>query len=123
MKIGIEGPRFRFWCDPRASIDERAAAAHAICRFLIDPPRPVAELRRVAVRTALAQYSGSRYACAEQLAARYQTYLAGAWKREKALEGLPEPRSAERCFLHRIATLNAGRPLRWRQLLRIAGPL
>jgi hypothetical protein len=112
----VEGPRFSLWFAPDISPDESA-----ICRYLIDPPRPLAERRRVAVRQALAQYSGSRFARAEQLAARYQTYLAGAWKREKALEGLPEPRSAERCLLHRIATLNAGRALCWRHIIRIAG--
>lgn len=116
----VEGPRFRFWCDPRASVEERAEAAHAICRFLIDPPRPQAERRRVAVRTALAQYAGARSNRAKQLAAAYRGYLAAAWPREQALEVLPQPRSVERCLLHRLARLNGGRSLGWRQIFDIA---
>ena len=120
----IEGPRFSFKFASDISEEEWAQMAHAVCKIIVcGRPQPPQHRRAVAVRATLNLYSGSRFARAEQLAARYQTYLAGAWKREKALEGLPEPRSAERCLLHRIATLNAGRGLGWRQLLRIAGPL
>jgi hypothetical protein len=121
--MNIEGPRFRFWCDPRASVEERAEAAHAICRFLIDPPRSRDELRRVAVRTALAQYEGSPYSRARELERRYQSYLLTGWRRECGLKELPEPRSVERFCLHRIAKLNEGASRGWRQFLRIAGPL
>jgi hypothetical protein len=118
-RMKIEGPKFRLWIDPCISVEERGEAAHAICRILVDPPRPVAERRRVAVRAALNLYSGSRSNRAEQLAARYRLYLSGAWPRKKSLESLPEPHSAEKTLLHRIARLNNGRPLCARQLLRI----
>jgi hypothetical protein len=34
---------------------------------------------------------------------------------------LPHPRTTERVLLHRLARLNAGRSLCWRQIIRIAG--
>jgi hypothetical protein len=118
--MNIEGPKFRFWCDPRASVEERAEAAHAICRFLIDPPRPVAELRRVAVRTALAQYQGAPSRRCKRLEREYRSYLAGAWLRERDLESLPHPRTTEKVCLHRLARVNRGHSLGWRQLFDIA---
>ena len=54
----IEEPFFRIWIKPGISTEERAEAAHALFRILIDPPRSVVERRRVAVRTALNQYEG-----------------------------------------------------------------
>jgi hypothetical protein len=114
----IEGPRFRLWIDPRISVEERAEAAHALFRHLIDPPRPLAELRRVAVRTALAQYQGSVSSRAKRLEREYRSYLAGAWLRERDMETLPEPRSTGRVLLHRLAKL--GSPSSWRQLFDIA---
>jgi hypothetical protein len=117
----IEGPRFRIWLAPDISAEERAEAAHALFRHLIDPPRPPAELRRVAIRTAMAQYQGAPYNRATQLADRYRSYLASGWLRERDLEKLPEPRSVERVLLHRLARLNEGASLRWRQILRIVG--
>jgi hypothetical protein len=123
MTLLFEGPKFRFWLAPGASVEERAEAAHAICRILIDPPRPQAELRRVAIRTALAQYQGSPSARAKLLARNYAAYLSNGWLRERCLETLPEPRSTGRVLLHRLARRNAGRPLGWRQFLGIAGPM
>ena len=122
--LGFEGPRFRFWLDPRASVEERAAAAHTICRILVDPPRPWAELRRVAVLAAVNLCQGSsRSARAKALARNYATYLGSGWLLERGLETLPEPRSSERVLLHRIAKLNGGASLGWRQIIRVAGPL
>lgn len=115
----IEGTRFRLWLDPRATVEARAEAAHEIFRHLVDPPRPPAERRRVAVLSMMNLLSGSRSARARQLADRYAKYLAGAWPREQALEELPDPRSAGKVLLHRIARYNDGRPLCARQLLRI----
>jgi hypothetical protein len=117
----IEEPYFSLKIRPGLSPEQWNGVASALIRIAIDPPRSQIELRRVAVRTALAQYAGSRYARAGKLAAQFQTYIAGPWKREKALEALPEPRSTERVLLHRLARLNEGRPLGKRQLDRIAG--
>ena len=98
--------------------------AHAICKIIVlGRPQTRKHRRAVAVRQAMAQYSGARSNRAKQLASRYATYLSAGWPREKALETLPEPRSVERALLHRLAKLNNGRPLGWRQLDRIAGPL
>jgi hypothetical protein len=119
----IEGRKYRLWLAPDASAEERAAAAHALFRILVDPPRSQVELRRVAILALLNLYAGSRSARARQLADRYAKYLSGAWLREKSLETLPDPRSAEKTLLHRLASLNNGRPLCARQLLRICAPL
>jgi hypothetical protein len=99
----------------------RAEAAHALFRILIDPPRPQAERRRVAVRQCLALYSGARSTRAKMLERRYRGYLAAGWLRERDLETLPEPRSTERLLLHRLARVNEGRALCWRHIIRIAG--
>ena len=74
--------------------------------FLIDPPRPLAERRRVAIRAALNLYEGPVSRRAKDLAASYRSYLASAWPREQALDELPDPRSTERTLLHRLARLN-----------------
>jgi hypothetical protein len=118
--VKIEGPKFRLWLAPNLTAEERGEAAHAICRFLVDPPRPQAERRRVAVRTALAQYQGSPSRRAKELGRRYRAYLASGWRHERDLETLPEPRSTERVLLHRLGRLNGGRSLCWRQLFDIA---
>jgi hypothetical protein len=107
--VKLEEPSFRLWIKPGLSAEEWAEAAHAIARILVDPPRPVAERRRVAVRTALAQYEGPVSRRAKQLADRYRSYLAGAWLRERDLENLPHPRSTQHLLLHRIARCNGGR--------------
>jgi hypothetical protein len=121
--LKIEGPKFSFSLASNASVEERAEAAHVICRILVDPPRPHDELRRVAIRTALAQYQGAPSARAKQLARNYATYLSNGWLRECGLETLPDPRSTGRTLLHRLARLNEGASLGWRQILRVAGPL
>jgi hypothetical protein len=117
----VEGVKFRFWLDPRASAEERGEAAHAICRYLVDPPRPQAERRRVAVRRALNLYAGSLSGQAKRLEREYRRYLAGPWRLERDMETLPEPRSTERVLLHRLARLNEGASLCWRHIIRIAG--
>ena len=122
-KVEVEGPLFHLRIKPGLSAEQRGEIAHEICRFLVDPPRLQDELRRVVVRTAMAQYEGSRTARAKELADRYKSYLASGWLRERGLETLPEPRSVERVCLHRLARLNNGRSLGRRQLDRIAGPL
>jgi hypothetical protein len=119
----IEGHRYRLWIDPRASTEQRAEAAHQLFRHLIDPPRSVADRRRVAIRTAMAQYEGTRAARAAQLERQLKSYLASGWLRDRDLEELRRPCSTERLLLHRIGRLNAGRSLGRRQLDRIAGPL
>jgi hypothetical protein len=118
VKVEVEGPKFKFWCDPRASVDERAAAAHAICRYLIDPPQSPKHRRAVAVRQALNLYEGSISGRAKQLERRYRAYLGSGWRHEEHMESLPEPRSTERVLLHRLAKLGA--PSSWRQLFDIA---
>jgi hypothetical protein len=116
----IEGPRFRLWLAPNISAEERGEAAHAICRILVDPPRPMAARRRVAVRQALNLYPGSRSRRAQELERQYRAYLAGAWLRERDMETLPEPHSAQRVLLHRLARLNGGASLCWRRIFDIA---
>jgi hypothetical protein len=121
MKVEVESPLFHLRIKPGLTAEERAEVAHAICRFLIDPPRPVEELRRVAVRAALNQYEGSPSGRAKQLAGRYQTYIASSgWRLERDLESLPDGRSTKRKLLHRIARLNGGKPLHYRRLFDIA---
>jgi hypothetical protein len=117
----VEGLKYRFWLAPGASAEERREAAHAICRHLIDPPRPQAELRRVVIRTALNLYEGSVSRRAKELERRYWDYLASGWRRERDLEELPAPRSIERLLLRRLARVNDGRALCWRHIIRIAG--
>jgi hypothetical protein len=116
-------PFFRLWIRPGLSDEQRNGVHSAICRIMIDPPRSQAELRRVAVRTALAQYQGAPHGRTKQLERQYRAYLASGWLRERDMETLPEPRSVERVLLHRLARLNEGSSLSWRQLLRIAGPM
>jgi hypothetical protein len=117
----VEGPKFRLWFAPNLSPEEFNEAASAICRILIDPPQSPRHRRAVAVRQALAIYRGATSRRAKQLADRYRSYLASGWLRERGMEMLPEPRSTERVLLHRLARLNAGRSLCWRQIIRIAG--
>jgi hypothetical protein len=99
----VEGPFFTLKIRPGLSAEERGEVAHAICRFLIDPPRSQAELRRVAIRTAMALYEGPIRA--KELERRYRAYLASGWLRERDLETLPEPRSTERVLLRSDAGL------------------
>ena len=84
----MQGPKFRLWFAPNLSPAEFNEAASAICKILVDPPRPLAERRRVAVRQAMAQYQGARSTRAKRLAARYQSYLASGWPRERGMESL-----------------------------------
>jgi hypothetical protein len=72
--VKVEGPKFRLWLAPDISVEERAEAAHALFRILIDPPRPLAERRRVAVRQALAQYQGARSTRAKEYCATNQPF-------------------------------------------------
>jgi hypothetical protein len=71
----------------------------------------------------LALYQGSKTARARELSRLYNKYLSGAWRREQSLDVLPETCSIERKLWHRLAKLNAGASLGWRQIIRIAGPL
>jgi hypothetical protein len=116
----VEGPKFRLWISPNLSSEEFNEAASAICRILVDPPQSPRHRRSVAVRTAMSLYSGSRYARAKTLESRYRSYLAGPWRLERGIETLPDPRSAERVLLHRLARCNGGHSLGWRQLFDIA---
>jgi hypothetical protein len=119
--VKIEEPFFTLKIRPGLLPEQWKLVASALIRIAIDPPRSQAELRRVAVRTALAQYSGSRYARAKALEGEYRRYIAGPWRLERDLETLPDPRSAERVLLHRLARLNEGASLCWRHIIRIAG--
>jgi hypothetical protein len=118
--VKIEGKRWRFSIAANASPEERGEAAHVICRHLVDPPRPLAERKRVVVLAALNLYEGSPYNRAKQLERNYATYLSNGWLREELLEELPDPRSTERALLHRLAKLSGGASLGWRQIVRIA---
>jgi hypothetical protein len=120
----IKTPCFKVWIDPDLPPEKRSESISAILRYCLDPPRPLAERRAVAVRQALGPLGP--YRChaaisrrAGELAQRYGEYLGNGWKRERELANLPEPSSLERLLLHRIARLNNGRPLCARQLLRI----
>jgi hypothetical protein len=113
---------FRF--APDISEAEWAEMSHAVCKIIVcGRPQSPQHRRAVAVRTALNLYGGPLSLRATELERKYLTYLGGGWLRERDIEALPEPRSVERVCLHRLARLNEGRSLRWRQLLRIAGPL
>ena len=79
----VEGPKFRLWFSPDISVEERAEAAHAICRFLIDPPQSPRHRRAVAVRQAMNLYQGPPSRRAKELSRHYATNLAGAWPRER----------------------------------------
>jgi hypothetical protein len=116
----IEAPFFRLWIKPGISAKERAEAAHALFRILIDPPRPRAERRRVVVLAALHLLSGSRSARAEKLARDYATYLSNGWLREQALEELPDPRAPQHALLWKLAKITGGRALGRRRLIDIA---
>jgi hypothetical protein len=114
-------PLFRLWIKPGLSAEEWAEAAHAIARILVDPPRPMAERRRVAVRQCLAQYQGARSNRAKMLEHRLKSYLTSGWRLEHDMETLPEfLRTPERTCLHRLAKLNKGASLSWRQIYDIA---
>ena len=114
----IEEPFFTLKIRPGLLPEQWKLVASALIRIAIDPPRSQAELRRVAVRTALAQYSGSRYARAKALEGEYRRYLSSGWPRECGLETLPDPRTSKHVCLHRLARLGA--PSSWRQLFDIA---
>jgi hypothetical protein len=95
--------------------------AHEICKIILcGRPQSPQHRRAVAVRQAMNLYQGAPSRRAKQLADRYRSYLAGAWLRERNLVELPEPRSVEKVCLHRLARLNDGRSLGWRQLFDIA---
>ena len=124
-QASLETPSCRVWIDPDLPPEKRSESISAILRYCLDPPRPQAERRRIAVRQALGPLGP--YRChaaisrrAGELARRYGEYLGNGWKRERMiLANLPEPISIERMLLHRIARLNNGRVLCARQLLRI----
>jgi hypothetical protein len=123
-QASLETPSFRVWIDPDLPPDKRSESISAILRYCLDPPRPQAERRRIAVRQALGPLGP--YRChaaisrrAGELARRYGEYLGNGWKREQSLTSLPEPSSIERRLLHRIGRLNNGRALCARQFLRI----
>ena len=117
----IEGPKFRFWTAPDMSEAEWLEMGSALCRILVaGPPEPPGHRRAVAVRQALAQYQGAPTCRAKELERKYKAYLAAGWLRERDMESLPHPRSAERVILHRIARLNDGAALCWRTIYDIA---
>jgi hypothetical protein len=118
--VKIEEPFFTLKIRPGLSPEQRMEVNSALCRIAIDPPRSDAERKRIAIRAAMNLYEGSPFSRANQLADRYRAYLASGWNRERDLESLPDPRSAERTLLHRLARLNDGASLGWRQILRLA---
>jgi hypothetical protein len=67
----------------------------------------------------MALYQGSLSRRAKVLERQYRSYLAGPWLRERD-KTLPEPRLTKRVLLHRLAKVNRGRSLGWRQLFDIA---
>jgi hypothetical protein len=128
----IEGPRAArgeplFTLNIRDGLkpEQWADVAHALCKIATCPqPRTPADLRRVTVRTLLSRYQGPISRRAIELEGKYLTYLDGAdWRREQHLEKLPKRRGVEHVLLHRFAIANGGRPLGWRQILRVAGPM
>jgi hypothetical protein len=116
----IETPYFSLKLRPGLTAEQRGEVAHAICRILVDPPRSNAELRRVAVRTAMAQYHGAPTRRAKELEAKFRNYLASGWRLERDLETLPEPRSVGRALLHRLARITGGRSLCWHTIYDVA---
>jgi hypothetical protein len=123
-QASLETQSFRVWIDPDLPPEKRSESISAILGYCLDPPRPQAERRAVAVRQAMGPLGP--YRChaaisrrAGELARRYGEYLGNGWKRERILANLPEPHSIERLLLHRIARLNNGRALCARQFLRI----
>jgi hypothetical protein len=117
-----EGYRYSLWLDDRATVEERANAAHELFRALVDPPRCNDELRTVALKTAMHHLcEGSPSRRAKTLDGLLRAYLGCGWLRERDLAELPRPCSTQRLLLHRIAKLNDGRPISWRQILRICG--
>lgn len=56
---------------------------------------------------------------AEALAKALGDYLAGKWLRDRSLEELAPGATAQHAALHRIAKLNSGEPLGWRQIANI----
>jgi hypothetical protein len=114
----IEEPFFTLRIRRDLSPEQWNEVASALCRIAIDPPRPVVELRRVAILAAMNLYSGSRSARAKRLEREYRRYLAGPWRLERDLESLPDPRVAQHVLLHRLARLGA--PSGWRQLFDVA---
>jgi hypothetical protein len=120
----VEGPRFRLWFAPDISPNEFNEAAGAICRVLVaGPPEKPGHRRAVAVRQCLALYNGAQSARAKILERKLKNYLSSGWLRERDMESLPHPRSPEKVLLHRLARVNDGKALCWRQFLRIAGPM
>jgi hypothetical protein len=125
----VQGARFSFRFAPDISDEEWAEMAHVLCKIIVcGKPQTPKHRRAVAVRQALGPLGPYRchaaiYRRAAELERRYGEYLGDGWKRERIMANLPEPCSLERRLLHRLANANEGRPLRWRQLLRIAGPL
>jgi hypothetical protein len=119
-QASLETPSFRVWIDPDLSPEKRTESISAIFRYCLDPPRPPVERRRVAIRQAMAQYQGAPSRRAKELERQYRGYLAANWRLERDMETLPEPRSVERVLLHRIARLNEGASLSWRQIFDIA---
>jgi hypothetical protein len=99
----IETPYFSLKLRPGLTAEQRGEVAHAICRILIDPPRPQTELRRVAVRTAMAQYEGSKSRRAKELERHYANYLASGWRIERDLENPHRGHRGPRLHIQRTA--------------------
>jgi hypothetical protein len=119
--VKIEGPRFSFRFAPDISEEEWAEMAHVVCKIIIrGRPQTPKHRRAIAVKQILNLYQGAPSRRAKELERRYRIYLARTWLRERNLETLPEPRSVERALLHRLARINRGRSLGWRQLFDIA---
>jgi hypothetical protein len=124
--VKIEGSGFTLDIRPGLSQEQWDGMRAALCRVAVEPypPRTPDDLRAVTIRTLLSRYKGPISRRAIELEGKYLTYLCGAdWRSEQDLEKLPRRRGVEHVLLHRFGRCNGGRPLRRRQILRVAGPM
>lgn len=103
-----------------AALAQLAAAG----RLAVVPPREQTRqerlnLRDAAIRDSHRLFPGPPTTAAKALAEALTRYLASAWLRERDIEHLASGASDQRRALHRIARLNEGRSLAWRQVVNI----
>lgn len=107
-----------------ADAAREAEEARAELERLRPPPTRAERLaqRDDAIRQALASLYPDALpsAAAEALAHDWGHYLSTGWARECDLLSLPEGASLRRRTLHKLARLNRGRALTWRQVWNIA---
>ncbi len=123
-KIELSGPDFKFEMRAGLPLARRGEIQSIIFRaVLIDSQKTSFEKRDTAIRQAAACFPGSPSGRAKALARDYAAYLATAWLRNNTLERPPEPCSAKRFCLHRVARLTNGRLLCWRTILEALSPV